>query len=65
MTAMAYRCAVVEHGGAQYFVRLPTEDPEEAKARIRKRGWTFLRWSRADEPKPNFINRLYPYYVSQ
>lgn len=50
----------MDHEGAQYFVRLPTMDAEEAKARIAARSWKFLRWRTQDEPKPDVINRLYP-----
>lgn len=60
MNVHKWRTALVDHEGAQYFVRLPTMDAEEAKARIAARGWKFLRWRTQDEPKPDVINRLYP-----
>lgn len=56
-----YKCAVVSRLGVSYFLRLPTEDADDAKERIKRKGCMFVRWTRADEPRPEILNRLYPY----
>lgn len=61
-TLFPTRIAIVKTVSGTHMLRVPAETNEEALSRIKKRGdCEFVRWGRADEPRPDILNKLISY----